>query len=477
MPHLAKISVPEYENNKPKWNKFSWLNEGGDALIAQMRALPEETVLALQNRQALAVDFADISGEVQSQIDILTQSGISVEINNNDVLADLFAAKDGMGVDGNGSTLMQFMLMEILRPALIYGRSYPIVDRTALPPGLSQIQVEKMENPYSYVLNPLEVPAFQYTNSLKTEFRAVISKTLEETHSDPNGFPDGEEDFFTLWTWEQTVKQNRKGDQIQVVPNEIGVVPILRFELGQSFLKNLWNPVMSMMEHFSLASLGGSSQIYGMMAIFSNQAAKTIDAGFNKALHLPVDAKIQVIHTPVEGIKYNADFADRIKKHIDKTLKNNMISMTVTAVQQSGVSKKMDQIGQEQFSHFLASEIERFLPRYVQLFARYLTPDKIESTDVKTHIPEQFVTRDRDGDRKDAEFLSSKFNPSTDAQLQASSQTIRELTGIEDNMTPDEIMKDNEEIKKLTIGSPGTQPPGQGAAGSSTPSSGNAPNI
>lgn len=468
MPHLKEITVPEYDRNLITWERMKTMHLGGDTLIAQMRPLPEETATAVTNRQSLAIDFADISGEIQRQIDILTLSGLSIEVEDNEKLSAVFAADDGRGVDGQGSTLIHFMLNDILSPALTYGRCYPIVDRTFLTPGLTEFQAEQMENPYGYVLNPLEVPAWQWTSTLKTEFKSVITKTHEMTHKDIDGFADGEEDFFTQWTWEMTLKENEKGDQIAAVPNLIKKVPILVFDLRQSFLKNLWNPVMAMLEHFSLASIGGASQIYGMPIVFSDAAATTIDAGFNKALSLPEKARFEIHNTPVEGIKYNAEFAEIIKDHINKLLKNSMRSMTVGGVQQSGISKKMDQIGQEQFSHFLAHEIERFAPRLVNLFALYLTPDKLENK-VITNIPEQFVMRDREEDRKDAEFLSTKFKPTTDAQLRAATQTIRELTGIEENMTAEEIRKDNDEIDSLTLESPGSQSPSPAATGQGTP--------
>jgi len=102
------------------------------------------------------------------------------------------------------------------------------------------------------------------------------------------------------------------------------------------------------------------------------------------------------------------------------------------------------------------------------LFAMYVTPDKIKN-EVITNIPEQFVSKDREEDRKDAEFIVTKYRPATDRQARAAVKTARELIGIEENMTPEQIRDDDKDIENLTLQSPGISPPSPAAAGTGTP--------
>ena len=458
MPHEARyseIKVPEFINHEETWQRYSTLQAGGTPLIDELPKIDNEPDEQLKQRKRIAVDFAALKNEIQGQVDILNLSDMKTSVENSQKVDDIFQAKN-TGVDGQNATAMSFMLNCVLPTALTYGKAYVVVDRVAMQPGLSEAEAEKTAAPYAYVLSPLELPAFSFSDPQRQTITQAITRGLLPIEHDEIGFVTSNQPTWTLWQNDRIFIQNEKGDLIgqpdaqggftePFRANTIGRVPIIKFELNDSFLADLWEAVISMLHHFSLASHGGSNQIYGMLTVFSDSTVKIIDASANAGLQLGQDDKIQMVNSPVEGLEFNLKLVEQVKMQLKRLFRKRMASMTAKAVQESGVAKKVDQAPQEAFSKFLANSIKDFLPELASLFAAYVDPTNQNNLEINTELPQEFVSRDRaaDFDNMNAVLM---WQPKTEADWIAKEKRLRDLSGNEEKMSKEDVKAANEEL-------------------------------
>jgi len=145
----------------------------------------------------------------------------------------------------------------------------------------------------------------------------------------------------------------------------------------------------------------------------------------------------------VDGLQFNMSLVDKLQQQIDKILTGRIYSMSVAALEQSGASKRMDNVCQENFSSYLADQVLRFAPSLVNLFGAYLGMEDIE---VETYSPDEFIVQDRDADRLDATYFSTNYQAETSRQWIAQQKRIRKLSGLETMMSKEDIDADNEEL-------------------------------
>jgi hypothetical protein len=104
----------------------------------------------------------------------------------------------------------------------------------------------------------------------------------------------------------------------------------------------------------------------------------------------------------------------------------------------------MDNVQQENFSSYLAGQVLRFAPMVAGLMGKYLGSDEVP---METTAPDQYVSQDRDADRQDATYFSTQYQAETSRQWVAQQKRIRALSGLESNMTAEEVAEDDEELE------------------------------
>lgn len=442
---LSQIESQEYTENKNRWNQYRVLVGESAVLIDEIMQLPGEDNVALINRKESAYDPIVLRNKVQEQLDILHLSNVNFHLNDSDSISAIFTAENGIGVNGKTQTLRNFLINDVLKTALEYGRAYIVVDRLPIAENQSNADAAMNPTPYAYVLNPLQVPAWMFTDNISMNINQAITTCRDVTPMDIRTFDDPDCEQWTHWTDEEIITEMDDGKIIRKQPNTLGFVPIAVFELDNSILQDLYKPTMAAVSLTGSMMKGAGSQTYGNLFIFSNGDVNGLNMDESSAVQLPIDSKVQYERTPVDGLKFARELIKEIKGDINEQFKKKMVSMTSTAVQQSGVSKKMDTLTQEQFSAHLAKRLEEFAPQIVKLFGAYMEPNK-EDFDFVTEIPKEFVSRDREADRLDADFLSVKYVPDTKTQFVTLSKLLRKRAGLEDVMSPDEIAADNKEI-------------------------------
>ena len=210
----SEVQVPQYRSMKDKWEQFRIIEASGEPLIRAMKMLPEEDKTALGHRQMLAVDFFAGKNHIQHQIDILAQGGIGIKVTNNDDLNDIFQATKGKGVNGRGQTLINFLLNDVLRTALTYGRTFVVVDRQIISSVITESQAASLEAPYAYTLTPLQVPAWKNASLLGRQMAQVIFKSSRPSKTDALGFASETEPAWTFWNQDTIAVQDIKGKPI-----------------------------------------------------------------------------------------------------------------------------------------------------------------------------------------------------------------------------------------------------------------------
>jgi len=437
---LKKSVVPEFTSRKDEWDRYRRLYDGGQAIISQLPKISTaETEENYKNRQKYAVNLANPSNEVQRQKDVLTLSDFEIK-TDNDKLNQFLQS----GVDGGTKTFTQWMIDDVLGTALVYGRCFPVVDRAILEGPITEAQAEMQDNPYSYVLSPLQVPAWTYADNSCTKLIQAISLVKDVSKVDELGFAEELDDVYTLWRANEIQVQYESDSMQDVVKaNPLGIIPISIFQLKDSFFHDIWYSVLTSMQHFTIASKAGQNQI-GMLIVSSDKAIPQIDVGNFSALRIPEKASSKMEYSSVEGIQKNLDIADMLKSQIGKQLKNNMATMSLETIQQSGVSKKQDQLVQEAFSSYCAHSLVAYAPQVLDLYAAFLG---INQYSVDAIIPEEFVSKSLDEDRLRLETLTQSYKPQTAKEYVAWAKETRDLSGIERKMDLETITEDDAEIE------------------------------
>jgi len=443
---FSEIVSEEYTRNKDRWNRYRVLVGDSELLIDEIMQLPGEDTIALNNRKESAYDPVVLRNKIQEQKDILHLSGLAFKLNDSDSISSIFTAENGIGVNGKTQTLRNFLINDVLSTALEYKKAYVVVDRLPIDADQSQADAANNPAPYAYVLNPLQVPAWMFTDSVSMNIHQAITTCRDVTPMDIRNFDDPECEQWTHWSNEEIISQIKDGRTIRKQKNTLGFVPIAVFEIEESLLQDLYKPTMAAVSLTGSMLKGAGSQTYGNLFIFSNGDVNGINMDESSAIQLPLDSKVQYERTPVDGLEFARNLIKEIKGDINEQFKKKMVSMTANAVQQSGISKKMDTLTQEQFSAHLAKRLEEFAPQMAKLFGAYMEPSKAEF-DFVTEIPKEFVSRDREADRMDADFLSVKFVPTTKTQFVTLSKLLRKRAGLEDVMSPDDITTDDKEIE------------------------------
>ena len=446
---LSEIQVPEYTGNLEKWRQYELLVNSGPELYACLPRVINEDDDAHKERILQAVDTIRWADIIQKQIDIQQQSPLTITVKNDARINEFInsnKASDGAGVDGDKGSLKDFMLNSVLRTALAYRYAWVITDRFgAIPEGQNQAQAEA-ENPMptSYVIPPQDVPAWAFEPGSQCRVSSCITKIRRPSEMWGLGFVRSEEAAWMLWTPDMVITQDRDGNELEARDNALGIVPICRFGLNDSLMRGMWRNTLEVMNHLSLAGSGAANQIYGLLVISSDRQLSNVN--LYGGLQIEAGGKADMVNSPVEGIKFNVDLAEKYQQQIEKALNRRMFSMTVTALQQSGASKKMDSVGEEQFAAYLGSEIKTFFPEIVRHYFAYegLTIEP----DVVVDLPDEYVIQDRAADREDAKYLSESYDPKTKRQWIAREKRLRKLSGAESNMSDKEIADDDKELEE-----------------------------
>jgi len=440
MPLIQDSIVPEYKRNLCTWDKYRRMLAGGREIAEKLPKIsPSEETDNYINRLLFAINLASPANELQRQLDILTTSGFEIKTDNPKMNEFL----EG-GVDGNAKTFTQWLIDDVLYYGLAYGSCFPVIDRQRVEvEQLTIAQAEQLPNPYGYVLTPMQVQAWKFASPSEKSIIRAISKVMDVSCYCDFGFPSGESAFYTLWDTDYVALYNDKGEKVEERMSQLSMHNMTYFELSESFFHDIWDALITSMQHFTIASKAGQNQI-GLLVVSSNTPIPQVDVGNNAGLRIPEKGTATMISSPVEGIQKNLDISQLLRDQISRQLKNNMVSMSISRVEQSGESKKQDNLVQEAFSHYLANQLVSFAPQVLDRFAEYLA---IDSYSIDAFIPEQFVSKSLEEDRLQAQYLSSEFRPQTATQYKAWTKALRDLSGIEGKMSADELTADDIEIE------------------------------
>lgn len=439
---LSAIRSPEYEALLPVWEEYRRLVCGGNLLYDALPQEDNEDNEAWKRRRAHCVDLVAWSKTLQKQIDILALAGIVMR-TDDPRLGAVVAGDGAPGVDGCGSSMLSFMLDKVLRSALAYQRAFVVVDRAAgVSSEMSQADAEALPMPYAYVLEPDKVPAVTYANSASKEIVHAITVSSVPVRFWSNGMPREYAPVWIEWRPDGIRVEDENGTLVRESVNKLGVVPILEFSLNDSLLRDMYRLTMEIMNHYSLAGSGAAQQVYGLPVVCSDKAMDKVN--MTQGLMLGKGDTFQLHQSPVDGLKFNVEMVNKLQEQVDKVLTGRIYSMSVTALQQSGASKRMDNICQENFSAYLADNLLRFAPQLTNLMGAYIGQPEVE---MDLSAPDQFVSQDRDSDRQDATYFSTQYQAETTRQWIAQQQRIRVLSGLESNMTAEEVAEDNEELE------------------------------
>jgi len=86
------------------------------------------------------------------------------------------------------------------------------------------------------------------------------------------------------------------------------------------------------------------------------------------------------------------------------------------------------------------------MPEAVGRYGLYMG---VDDPGASVQLPEKWVIQDPAADREKAKAVSLDYTPETEEEFIAAKQIERKYFGLEDYMTAEQIVKDNEDLRKI----------------------------
>lgn len=418
---LARITTPYFRANEERWKWARDLVRGGKALAERIPSLSlNETADSKERRQELYVDRVKAHQILQTQRDILAMGAPwRVTIDGSEEIAEIAAR----GVDGRSQSLLDFCL-DGVAIMLAYGECYTVVDRRAAEArDIAEADAEMAYGtPYAYHLTPLEVRAAMFDGDNEI-IQAIIASAVDSAPtSESMGFPTKTEDVYTLWRPDMLLTQDKTGATLREGANPLGFVPIIHSKIGLSLLENMESEIQACNLLWSMGTVGMSKAIIGMMIAYTNEDLKALNIGMEHVLKLAPGDKMDMQFTPTEAIVEAKKTSDEIQDGIRRAMRDRMWSMSKQVVEQSGASKKMDNLYQEAFSRYLAGKAETMAREIVSMMGQYYSVEP--SVEIVT--PRGFMNKD-DADVNARVAALGMFQPKDAESWAAKHREMRNL--------------------------------------------------
>lgn len=126
-------------------------------------------------------------------------------------------------VDGNNTTLTRFMKKAAIR-AKLHGVEFIVIDAPKVDPNIrltkKQVEEERLY-PYLYLVSPSQVSKYA-----RDKFGRLISITYNVQNEiiDENG---DSKSITETWTWTESICKKQVGDEVEIVENNIGKIPVI----------------------------------------------------------------------------------------------------------------------------------------------------------------------------------------------------------------------------------------------------------
>ncbi len=435
--HLTELQHPEWLDMHHLWFKWRMVYEGGDEFINEFlqRYSKREEDDDFRDRKAITYNPNHAASLINMVRNALASKLPEVQRTGDDI----YVAATANNIDTFNSSMAAFMATEIIPLLLAQGKRFIVVDAPILLDGEQRTLADDADpgdSPYIYAVNAEDVVNWTYSDT--RTFDAILIKEIVDTIDDESGLVSGtrkqfrymkmleEGETFSFNGAEGEVVLTGKGvlvrvfgendnhqmeDVLDPVLLPLEQIPVVEFRLVDSLLKDIGGMQCTILNLTSsdvtflhkgnfpiyveqyLTSEAGlvphgtkrqqddfDTEIDDEDSIDQDIIDDPIEAGVNQGVAFPEGTSMPAFIAPaVANTKLSMEKQNEIARTMRQMLDLSLVSLSTSAVEQSGKSKEADKVGEEEGLAYVASVLETGERQTAVVFHDYIKSNKAQN--------------------------------------------------------------------------------------------------